>query len=273
VSGTNTRFGILSCFLFLTQFLHAGTVYGLRDGDPGELYTIDKSTGAATLVTQIQGYSSLVGLEYMSGKLYATDIFGDSNLFGTIDPITGAFTGISDQGFSVNWHSLAGDESANLLYTIDFDSSHLLSITPTGTITDIGASTFMSGLAFDSINSILYGADGSSLFTINTATGAATAVGAFDATLGNIGLAFDPSDGILYMNDSLGNFYTVNTGTGAATLIGSNGVDNINGLAVIPDSGGAVPEPGTSVLAASALVALGFRYRKTLTIATARQRR
>src|SRR5256885_8817177 len=88
----------------------AQSLYGLSSSVPGSLYTIDTSTGAATLVANLSGASdtSLVGLEFLGGTLYATDViptsgpFAGSFTFGTIDPITGAYTAINNQAGSSN---------------------------------------------------------------------------------------------------------------------------------------------------------------------------
>ena len=49
--------------------LQAGTPYGLRDGIPGELNTINQVTGAAALVTPISTFASLTGFEYLGGRV------------------------------------------------------------------------------------------------------------------------------------------------------------------------------------------------------------
>ena len=41
-----------------------GTLYGLRDGIPGELNTINQVPGATALVTPISTFASLTGLGY-----------------------------------------------------------------------------------------------------------------------------------------------------------------------------------------------------------------
>jgi hypothetical protein len=77
-----------------------------------------------------------------------------------------------------------------------------------------------------------------SLFTVNTGTGATTAVGPTGQSLGVGGLAFDPLGDILYatgqqigQTDSAFRLFTVDRTTGAATLVGSTGIFDIGGLA------------------------------------------
>jgi len=243
-------------------------LYGLSDND--NLYLINESTGAATLVVTVPRNVSLTGISFLRGTLYATDIFGDPSgfRFGTIDIATGAFTGINDQGGSANWHGLAGNESADVLYTIDIDDSDKLkSVTPGGVITTIGSGTGIDGrgMAYDNMHGILYAtsSSGGGLYSVDVTTGVATLIGAMGISAGNIGLEYDEVSGVLYANDGLStmSLYTVNTSTGAATLVGANGVDAINGLAWIADQA-AIPEPATLTLMGVALAGLGFSRRR-----------
>ena len=127
------------------------------------------------------GSTSLVGFEYLGGKFYATDVFGANDLrLGTIDPVTGAFTGLNNQAGSNNWHGLAGNESAQLLYSIDLGGD-LYSMTPAGVATNIGATTPAidgRGMAYDDTNGVLYATGGGNLYAVNTSTAAATLLGA-----------------------------------------------------------------------------------------------
>src|SRR5262249_17324683 len=101
----------------------AGVIYGLSSSTPGSLYTISSSTGAATLVTNLSGesFTSGVGLEARNGLLYATNVSvtgpATAFRFGTINPTTGAFTALNNQGGS-EWHSLAYNPGPDLFYTV-----------------------------------------------------------------------------------------------------------------------------------------------------------
>ena len=104
-----------------------------------------------------------------------------------------------------------------------------------GPIKDSGADTYVysGGLAFDPYTHTLYASGDSflgvsTLYTINPATAAATAVGPAGAALfGTSGLAFDPVSHKLYgvgRSSASGqppSFFEVNPSTGAATLISS----------------------------------------------------
>lgn len=265
--------GALAMILGTAGQAHAGLI-GLSSSTPGSLYSIDETTGAATLIVDLTGtqFTSLVGLEVLDGVIYASDVYASSTAafsFGTIDPTTGAFTALNTQGGSLNWHSLAANQGADLLYSVDLDSTNfdLVSITPDGTtITVIGAvNQYITSLAYDDANDILYGSDGDSLFTIDTATGASTLIGSTGLGGDPDGLAYDPTTRTLYLNTGQtgASLYTVDITTGAATLVGANGVNDIDGLAFLPS---AVPEPNTVILAGLGALSMagyaGWRRRK-----------
>jgi hypothetical protein len=227
-------------------------LYGVSDGDPGNLYRISEVTGEAILVAPVlPGAVSLTGASFLGGELFATDVFGAAELTGTIDTSSGTFTPTISQGFSSNWHGLASDESAGLLYTIDINDSEILkSITPAGVVTSIGTGAGIDGrgMAYDDLNDILYATSSfdSALYQVDTTTGVAQFIGGMGIDAGNIGLAYDEDTQTLYANDGAisQSLYRVDINSGLATLIGSNLVNvQINGLAWI-----AVPEPMTGAI-------------------------
>jgi len=266
---------ILGCTLGFSAPAFSGTLYGLSSSAPGTVYMIDPSTGAATALVNLTGVSeaSYVGLEFLNGVLYATDIYDvqtDVYMFGTIDLNTGAFTAINNQGGSANWHALAANPALNLFYSVDldvWDSKPLVSVTPGGTISLIGPTyTDIRGLAYDSNHGILYGVDQANLYTIDPSTGAVTAVGSLGLGNYRVGLAYDPDSDTLFLNTGGGDnsLYRVDPSTGLATWIGPNGAvegNGIDGLAYLET--GVIPEPGTlaCVLGGGALLALRLRRR------------
>ena len=92
----------------------------LSPGTTSAVFDINPSTGLATqLVTTNQ--TSFVGATFLDGVLYGSDVAVDVSLkFGTIDPYTGVFTTVNDQDGSANWHGLASDETADLVYNINW---------------------------------------------------------------------------------------------------------------------------------------------------------
>ena len=260
----------------LAAAAQADSLYGLSSSLPGSIYTINTSTGTATHVVDLNGAfeSSFVDLAALNGTLYGSDIDPSSGpllgqfTFGTINPTTGAYTAINNQGGSFDWQALAANPSANLLYAVDFENNNeFLSVTPSGVITDIGsAGAGIRGMSYDTNHNILYGVDGQDLYTINATTGAATLIGPTGLSIFRAGIAYDASTNVLYMNIGGGpnSLYTLNTTTGAATLVGANGPVagfGIDGIAFF--SPAPTPEPATMTLMASGFLAAGgFAIRR-----------
>jgi hypothetical protein len=236
------------------------------------LYSVNEATGAATSITTINESASLVGLGYLGGTLYGSDLFQNGANFGSINTSTGAVTNISSQGGSVNWWALAPNTTGNFFYTVANDQAGdpLKTVTPTGVITTIGSTNLQfPGLAYDSITNVLYGASNNgNLYTINTTNGAVSLVGSLGLGINNLSdLAFDPTSDTLFFVDepstnAVSSLYTVNLLTGAATLVGSTGVSNLDGLAFA-----STPLPAALPLFATGLAGLGLlgwrRKRKT----------
>lgn len=237
-----------------------GVLYGLSGPGTGSgtLYTIDPSTGAAAPVAGLSGpglvFTTLGGLDFLGGKLYATGVYaGAPNYsFGTLDVVTGVFTPVVTQDQS-DWHGLAANPAAGVLYTVAVTvfPNTLKSITPTGVISNIGptGSVDGGGLAYDEVHGILYATYFHFLYRLDTSTGAPTLVGDMGFTPDPAGLAYDPALGVLYLNDGGSNsLYQVDPATGAATFIGANGVSAaINGL----------PEPARIPLLCAGAVLIG----------------
>jgi len=239
-------------------------LYGLSSDTPGTVYSVDEGTGAATAVTNVTGnvLTSIVDIEFLNGTAYACDVLVDSGwAFGTIDLGTGAFTQLNNQDGSANWWGLAAKQSANILYTVDFnDANNLKKITSSGTVTTIGLTglSAVGAMTYDNVNGLLYATDGDGLYTLNEGTGAATFIGNLGLGGNNFSdLAYNDDLGVLYYTLN-GNLYTVNTGTGAATLVGGLGV-TVDGLGW---KAGVVPEPASMAALGTGLMVLLRKRRK-----------
>lgn len=248
----------------------AGTLYGLgttRD-EPAVIYEIDPATGAATAIVTLGASASVhMGLTSLGGELYAT-LLQDEDGFawlGRINLVTGDVAFVRTLGDRLNSQGLASNESTGELYSVSRQigsPSQLFSYLPDGTSALIGETGIAGqGLAYDDGAGVLYGLDvgQESLFTIDTGTGVASAVGPLDigaVSLDFSGLALDEAGGSLFLNDGVGGgLYSIDTTTGGATLIGANGTLGISGLAWV------VPAPGGVVTLVLAPILTGRRRR------------
>jgi len=167
------------------------------------------------------------------GVTYATTGSLDGGRFHKINPTTGAgsligptgLNGVGGLAINNRGEIYAIDQLpiANL-YRIDVASGAAIRIGSTGLFNIFNNGIFK--LAFDG-NNILYGTTyiNSALFRIDTETGATTLIGYTGETKIR-GLAFDPTDGILWASTSRGTdrILTIDTSTGEATLIGQTGL-------------------------------------------------
>jgi len=102
----------------------------------------------------------------------------------------------------------------------------------TGKVTVVGnAGVALTGLAF-SPSGVLYGITGTSLYTINTSTGAATLTGSLGDGISTANALAFSSSGTLYTADDE-NLYTVNPSTGLATDVGPMGFGSGGDLAFV----------------------------------------
>lgn len=241
---------------------------GVSEGNFGDVYEIDSATGLATNLVPMQNTTGFTGATFLGGQLYASDVtYLGPHALGTIDTTTGVFSFVNNQGGSNNWHGLASDESAGLMYAIDLDDgTKLKSIALDGVIATIGTGTGIEGhgMAYDDTNNILYATSFSGgLYTVDTVLGTASLIGNMGEGIDTnwIGLAFDEASATLYAN-SASSLFTLDVTTGAASLIGGNGVTGIDSLAWYDDTA-VVPVPATAWLFCSGLIGLiGIARRK-----------
>jgi len=236
------------------DYLAGVTYYG------NQLIHIDATTGVGSLVGNLDTSMSAFGLAQRGGSLYTFD--STTDLIRQINPMTGTTVtsinvglgpvlgqgglafGSDGTGFlssALNPTTLAPE---NDLYRFDI---------ATGKSSLVGFSgAALSGLAF--LNGTLYGVGKTTdtLYTVNTSTGATTAVGFLGAMAGSPiqSLSAGPN-GQLYgtFDDRL---FSINATTGAATAVDPNpandaGFSSISGLTYVTTAS-AVPEPASVIL-------------------------
>ncbi len=239
----------LSLLLFTVNPAHAGSFYA--SDREGNLYSINTSTGAASLIGGPIGPNGATEIVYnpISGAAY---VQGNDGSF-TINPFSVA-TGIGGlplQNDQQTFNGLAYVNSIGglILYGAGVTSpngpSDLFRIDlnhPVPQIFDIGPTGFgpISGLAYSQSSGIMYGVTGGSgtsslLVGLNLTTGIGTVIGDTSIKLGAITFA----QGVLYgvTNPSSGGFlYTLDPATGSSTLVGATGtVEGMTGLMYVPE--------------------------------------
>lgn len=245
--------GPIAALLSSTATAHAALMGVTTTGD---VYSINQTNGAATLIGSNAGSSFHALAKSSSGTYYAND-WGNAFQFlslTTINPATGA------KGGNVNSGNLVDQDWAfspsGVLYGIQDNSGadQLVTInTTTGVPTTIGSrvNAYDGGMAFVG-NTLYASAAGIGLATVNLSTGAATDVNPAEGGSWQ-GMTYD--GGVLY-GVSGSALYSINPSTGASALIGSSTISgNYHGLAVIP-------EPSSlGLLAAGGLMTLRRRRR------------
>ncbi len=264
---------------------YGDTLYGITSDD--NLISVNTSNpGAANLVGVLNVTAASLGIFSNAGNLYVYDT--NSNVLRQISPTTAATIATINLGLA----AAPGEGDVAFQNGVGYLVSTLQpdgSFGATGTLfkftlsansaTVISTSIpLLDGLAFSSAG-VLYGLSqgGTSLYTINTTTGAATLVGGgtgIDDNCGGFacysfgGLSFGTS-GTLFadltnFSSPTSSFFTIDPNTGAATANGAIPFDQVSGLtSATPIVVTPTPEPTTLLLAGGALLALGI-YRRNL---------
>jgi hypothetical protein len=215
-----------------------GLLYGSsRNGD---LFTLDLESGNGAFVGLLPVPATEIEFDNLTGRAFAQapdgafygqefDIEDGSGIGGAISN-GGSFTGLEYVG-------------ATLYGTVIFSSggpSQLRILSPfTGDSTLIGSTGIgpISGLAFDTGSSVMYGIEGgpgpADLVTVDLTTGLATVVGSTGIQAGS--LQFGPNRN-LYAGGTGNNrrdLYRIDPATGASTLVGATGFLSVTGLTLV----------------------------------------
>ena len=223
-----------------------------------DLLLVDKATAFAKPVATVPP-TALSGLAYDHDAVLIYAVGASSRALWTIDPTQGWATTFVGQTGIVTPHAAAIDPSDGQLYVLgrdseqEFQSILYLVSKATGSAVALGLTGFeyLSGLDFDPISGVLYGArsgpyDTGVLVTIDTVSGQATQVA---STVRLTTISFD-ENGTLYGVDNGpypgedSQLYVVDKATGATTYVGSLGVDNV--LGAVFDSTIPTPVEATS---------------------------
>ncbi len=229
---------------FLSLLALPVTAQGARawavDSNLDQLFSIDVTTGAATLVGSTAGplLGTPCGLSWVNATqtLWTLDLATGS--LGTLNTTTAAFTAVHTAAPVAGWQGMEWDPSTGRFFLLN-QNFNLYSLDPaTGLTTLIGATGAPLMTAIDiSSTGVLYGIGFSNgvLYTIDKTTGVATA-GPTTTPTGMQGLSFGP-DGRLYgANTNTDSLYAIDPVTGTTTLIGAHGagVQFVKGLEVAP---------------------------------------
>ena len=216
----NAPIALIAFALLLTiapMAIAQSTVYAITNA--GVFGSLNLSSGTFTQIGNL-GLSP-AGLGGLGSNLFTAS--EGSDVLYLVDLANGSITPVGSG--SITYDDLGSTTAA--LYALD-TSLNLDSVNPAnGSTTLIGATGFGPCSAASSMSAdgpALYGTcdngSGSILYSFNTTTGAATAIG-------NTGLTRIDSmvfaNGLLYAAPHNGTLYTLNTSTGAATFVANTG--------------------------------------------------
>ena len=191
VPGSWNSIGPTRNSLYAGDFLAGdfSTLYAISSDD-NNLYTVDTTTGAATLVGTAtppagHAWTGLSGAP--NGTFYGLTTDGSVSILMTVDPMTGAVTQKGEiQGVAIGI-DLAYNTEDKMIYIVDIVTDSLFRVDPdTLTTTQVGPlgvnANYAQGMDFEEDSGVLYWAaytTTSELRIIDTTTGASSLVGAF----------------------------------------------------------------------------------------------
>jgi hypothetical protein len=241
-------FGVVLAVIFFTliptQSAHAttGILYGADIS--GDLFAINVSTGAGTFIGTIPGGSTEItckadGSQCFNQQPAAAFLIqqfdpSNGNPIGPVVNDGASFTGLRYIGSTLYGTYELASTGPSTLATLDPVTGTHINIGPTG----VGPIT---GLAYNTVNNIMYGVSGSptnpsNLYRINLGTGAATLV--FNTGIAKLGsLSFGP-DGKLYAGSGVngapgGELYRIDPVAKTIADVGPTSFNSVNGLTSI----------------------------------------
>ena len=159
----------------------SGKLYGVSDGDPGLLITIDPVdfVGTTVGVTPPDSHVRDLAFHAATGVIYGVDPIAGTLVI--VNGATGADSAVGPIGFG-SVAGLACVPGSSKLFATDAATGALLAIDPdSGQGTSIGSLGFddVQGLDFDAFSGLLYGTDATTrqLIVIDRETGQGTVVG------------------------------------------------------------------------------------------------
>lgn len=254
---------LLGFALLLWSSVSFAQLYFVAD-NTGQFYTVNTTTGAATLVATIANVTSntIGATESPNPNVLFASTYTDLvsfNVNGTgataLGPISGA--GIAQTGAE----ALTYCNNANLLYGLINNNFFTINpVTGARIVALASPGADVEGLACNHAANVVYGlASGSGvLYSYAPGTNTWTTVGPTGLTPDSVGLAYDPNAAVLYSVDgSAGNIYRINPATAAATLVGSLGIGAVGGGLAFVSAAVAVATP-VPTISDFALVLLGL---------------
>ncbi len=224
----------------------------------GNFYSLNTSTGAATVIGNTNSFVPAMDYRPSNGVLY-----GASSSLDTVNAKTGHATTIaplSDLMVSIAF------SPTDQLYAVNNNSNTLFTLNPVTGATLTSVPLTVGGSSSVEIRGIDFAPDGTlygvgfDLYTINPLTGVANRITPAGIHItGNSSLLFDDIDygpdgvlrGVTFDNTQVNSLlYTINTSTGLGTLVGGTGF-GMDGLASIP-----TPEPSAWALLLFGVVGL-----------------
>lgn len=238
--GVNLQFAQEADFNKETNQLYMASYTG---GGVGGIYTINTSTGAATLVgdttvdnAEYTMFSIANTVEPVLNKAFVKNSYSVNPVdFGTI-PLTPphTFTSISPLALTIYADDLAGDGN---LYALNAGNNNLVKVYNNGSVVNVGPLTNLlsgdtaTGLSWNRADGKMYAASANSagtvgtLYTVNLSTGALTVVGTMSGMTLPIWLEIDNSGNAFAADITTDKLYSINLATAAATEVGNLGVN------------------------------------------------